>query len=522
MSQAGLKMKLCLESAILTIVEHSWRSSLVRSRANPRFFPIAKSVKALRILAALGVICAMTFLFSRLVRVNATTVGFAYLVAILLVATAWGFPEAAAASFLAVLCFNFFFLPPIGTFNIADPQNWVALFAFLATSIIASQLSARAKSRTQEALDRRQEMERLYALSRAILLTETNQSAAKQIANQIAQIFEFPAVALYDAETDETHYAGTVNLSGLDARLRQAAVQPYSAGDEFDQTIVTRISLRGQPVGSIAIRGATLSRTALQAISNLVAIGLEKVRNQEAAGRAEAARQSEELKSTLIDAIAHEFKTPLTSIKAAATALLSTPNPRLEEQRELLSVVDEEADRLGRLVTEAIQTARIEAGRIQVNKGLHSVQALISTVLGQMKSETEGRKITVSIPHDVPTLVADAELMALAVRQLLDNALKYSPPASPLAVSAEKTPGSVCISVRDYGPGIPERQQSRIFGKFYRDPETRQQVTGTGMGLAIAREIVRAHGGAIWVESEPGHGAKFCISVPVTSEETAA
>lgn len=497
-------------------------SGIPRREAGLRFLASRIGSLTLRLIAGLAVIAAITFLCIRLIPVNATTAGFGYLVAILVIATGWGFLEAVAASLAAVACLNFFFLPPVGTFNIADPQNWVALLAFLATSIIASQLSASAKQRTQEALDRQKEMERLYALSRAILLTDTSQAPAKQITLRIQEIFEFPALALYDGSTGEIHRAGPEDLPGHDDKLKQAASLGTLLTDEANRTTVIPVCLGGHVIGSLAVRGGASSHTALQALSNLVAITLEKVRGQEAANQAEAARQSEELKSTLLDSIAHEFKTPLTSIKAAATALLSTPTPSREEQRELLTVVDEEADRLGRLVTEAIQMARIEAGKIKLNTALRSVEGLIHRILQQMKPIVEGRNVTVSIAGDLPQIIADQELMGLAIRQLLDNAVKYSPPGSPIAVSAEKGDGCVIISVGDQGPGIPEREQSRIFQKFYRSSDTHQHVTGSGMGLTIAREIVRAHGGDIWVRSRAGQGSEFCISVPAAGEASPA
>ena len=474
---------------------------------------------SVRLGSVLVTIAAITFICSRLVPVNATTVGFAYLLAILLIATAWGLLEATVGSVAAVLCFNYYFLPPIGTFTIADPQNWVALFAFLATSIIASQLSAHAKRRAEEAVDRRLEMERLYALSRAILLTDINQAAAKQIAHQIAQIFEFPAVALYDRTTGEIHHAGPEDLPGVRDKLRQAAVQGTLFQDRSNQTVVNAIRLGREPIGSIAIRGASFPDTALQALANIVAIGLEKVRGQEAASRAEAARQSEELKSTLLDAIAHEFKTPLTSIKAAASALVSDNVPRADTERELISIVNEEADRLGRLVTDAIEMARIEAGKIKLNRQTHSVNDLVSRVLRQMRPVTEGRTLSAHVANGLPMVVVDGELIELALRQLLDNALKYSPLASPVELSAELADRGVVISIRDQGPGIPDRDQDRIFEKFYRGSNTRQQVIGTGMGLTIAREVVRAHGGDISVRSTPGQGSEFCISLPATPQE---
>ena len=476
----------------------------------------------LRLLAAVALVVATTVVCFHLIPVNATTVALGYLVGVLLIATAWGFWEALTASLAAVACFNFFFLHPVGTFHIADPQNWIALFAFLVTSTVASHLSARAKQRTREALDREKEMERLYALSRAILLTDPQEAAAKQIAQQIAQVFDCRAVALYDRTTGETHRAGPEDMPGIEDQVRQAALAGTPFSDESTLATVIPIRLGGQPIGSLAVRGASVPHTALQALANLVAIGLERERGQEAATRAEAARQSEELKSTLLDAIAHEFNTPLTSIKAAATGLLSSPAASAEEQRELVTIVDEEADRLGRLVNEAIQMARIEAGKIHLNIALLSVAGLIETVLEQMKTMIEGRKITVTIPGDLPMIRADGELLGLAVRHLLDNAVKYSPPTSPLAISAERTAGGVTLSVCDQGPGIPEQQRLRIFEKFYRGPDARHRVTGTGMGLAIALEIARAHGGNIWVESQPAQGSKFCLSVPAGAEEMTA
>lgn len=478
--------------------------------------------RALRLGGVFAVIAAMTFVCSRWIHVNATTAGFIYLIAILLIAAGWGFLEAVAGSVLAVLCFNFFFLEPVGTLNIADPQNWVALAGFLATSLVASQLSARARERTREALDRRREMEKLYALSRAILLMDTESSPAAQIAHQIQDIFGFPAVALYDHKAVQIHHAGPGDLTGIEDRLRQAAVEGVAQHDEARDTVLAPIRLGGHPVGSLAILAARASDAAVQALANLVAIALEKVRGQEAANRAEAARQSQELKSTLLDSLAHEFKTPLTSIKAAATALLSTATADAGQQRELISIVDEEVDHLARLVTRAVQMARIEAGEVRLEGGLYPARKLIGETLEQMKTALEERTVTVGVADDLPPLFADAELLKLALWQLLDNAAKYSPPGSPVGVRAERSGRAVVISVQDEGPGIPEREQPRVFERFYRSPSTRQHVMGTGMGLAIAREIVRAHGGDIGVESKPGRGSRFWIAVPESAKEKVA
>jgi two-component system, OmpR family, sensor histidine kinase KdpD len=468
-----------------------------------------------RILASLGLVAVVTYVFSRVLPVNATTIGFLYLVAILLIAAAGGLIESTIASIAAMLCFNYFFLPPIETFTIADPHNWVALFAFLVTSLTASQLSARAKRRTKEVIARQREIERLYSLSRALLLTDPARPMANQIVQNIARAFEFPAVALYERSTNEIYRAADGDdLSRVEAKLREATVRSTSFRDGSDGFTITPIRLGGQPIGSLAIRDSSLSDAALQSLVNLVAIGLERALSQEEVNRAKVAKRSEELKSTLLDAIAHEFKTPLTSIKAATTGLLSEPDSALlEHQRELASIADEGVDRLSRLVTEAIQVARIEGGTFQLNRGAHSPRRLVAVALRKMKPLTEGREVNVSIADALPLVWVDADLIQIVITHLLDNALKYSPSGC-ISVSAEISEGHVIVSVTDQGPGITEEEQPRIFEKFYRGGRD-SSLKGSGLGLAIAREIIRAHGESIWVSSTLGDGSRFFFSLPI-------
>jgi two-component system, OmpR family, sensor histidine kinase KdpD len=473
-----------------------------------------------RILASLSLVVVVTFLSFRLVPVNAITAGFLYLVAILFIATAAGLVESTIASVAAMFSFNYYFLPPVGTLTIADPRNWVALFAFLATSLTASQLSARAKRRTREAVDRQNEIERLYSLSRALLLTDANRPIAKQVVEQIAQVFEFPAVALYNRGTGETFRAGFDDVAAIESELRDAAVRSELRSDDGRGLTITPIRLGRQPIGSLAVRGASLSDAALQSLVNLVAIWLERALAEETLSRAEVARRSEELKSTLLDAIAHEFKTPLTSIKAVTTDLLSDPAVTLDpHQRELVSIADEGADRLSTLVTQAIQLARIEGGKFQLNRGIHFPSSLISAALRQMKSLTDGRQIKVCVAEELPLVSVDAELVELVIAHLIDNALKYSPRGTPISIGARMSEGHAIIYVADHGPGISEEEQARIFDKFYRGTKE-QHLKGTGMGLAIAREIIHAHGEEIRVASKPGEGSEFSFSLPLAPEST--
>ncbi len=466
-------------------------------------------------------VAAITWAGYRLMPVNETTAGFAYLLAILFIAARWGLAESIAASLTSVLAYNFFFIPPVGQLTIADPQNWVALFAFLATAVTASHFSRQSKMRALEAMNRQKEMETLYAFSRSILLIQPSQPVAKQLAMQVAQTFGAAAVALYERESGETYRSGPEDFPDPCEQLQKAAIEGTFFRDEAARRVVTSIRLGAQPIGSLGMRGAELSDSALQGLVNLVAIGLERSRAQASAGRAEAARQSDELKSTLLDALAHEFKTPLTSIKAASTALLSSDSLDSEQRRDLLSVVDEEADRLSILVTEAIQMARVEAGRVHLRREHHSVASLVESVLEKLQPRMEGRSVTVEIAHALPPIWVDRELIEVALRQLIDNALKYSPPDAPVRVQAEAESGRMIVSVADRGPGIPEAEQTRIFEKFYRADAARHRVPGAGLGLVIAREIIHANGGQIWVESKPGEGSIFRFSLPAIAPEQA-
>ncbi len=462
--------------------------------------------------AAVGFI---TFVLRTIAVVNATTAGFAYLITVLLVAATWGFAESVIASVTATVTFNFFFLPPVGTWAIADPENWIALFTFLITSIIASRLSDRAKRRAAEASTRQTEMERLYELSRAIMMVDSTEPIGSHIASELARIGQIPAVAIYDRPSNAIYYGGSEQIPDAPSILRETVITGRQSKELQTRTIFAPLSLAGHSIGSIAMTGADLSNTALHALLNLIAMSLENARSREMATRAQAARQSQEFKSTLLDGLAHEFKTPLTSIRAATTALLTAKVSDAEHRQEMLTIVDQEAERLSRLVTEATQVARIEAGKIQLERHLCSIDDLVRNVLAQMEPQRDGRPVGLSIEPDIPLVSIDAGMMQLALRQLVDNALKYSPRNSPIHISSERRGKEIFIAVRNEGEPLSESERARIFDKFYRGANVKRQVAGTGMGLPIAREILVAHGGDIRLAASSDRGTEFLITIPL-------
>jgi len=261
--------------------------------------------------------------------------------------------------------------------------------------------------------------------------------------------------------------------------------------------------------------GGAISDAALHAIVNLAAIAIERAHAEDLAARMEAARQSETMKSMLLDALAHEFKTPLTSIKAAATSLLDE-GP--EAQCELAAVIGEETERLNSLVNETIRMARIEAGELKLQERPEQFRQIVDSAFEKLKILLEDREIRIDIPESLPAVLADAELVELTVRQLITNALKYSHPESPITVVAQTDGARMKIAVRDSGPGIPDKERSRIFEKYYRGTNGSERIPGSGLGLSIARDILRAHGGEIWVESTPAGGCEFCFTLPLAKQ----
>lgn len=474
--------------------------------------------RSLRIVASLSAVAVVTFVGHRLIPLNATTIGFAYLLVVLVLASIWGFVEAALSSILATLLFNFFFLPPVGTFTIADPQNWVALFSFLATALIASRLSAKAQARALEAIERQKDVERLYSFSRAILLSDRSAPFGQQLAQKLAEIFNLDAVVLLDSRTGEFHRAGASPFDDIENQLRTALKKSGSERDGAN--VVMGIHLGFEPVASLALRGTRTPDSVRQGIANLVAIGLERARAQDLAQQVEAARQSEQLRTTLIDAMAHEFKTPLTLIRAATTSVLANPNEIEESTKEQLKVADEEAEHLRELIDNVVEMARLDTAHIEIHPEMSELRETLNDVLASLQTEIDERRVSVMCSERLPAITFDRRLMKLAIKQLLDNAIKYSPFDTPVEVELHEGTGAVTMEITDHGQGIPIEEREKIFERFYRSPSVKNQIPGSGLGLSIANSIVQAHGGNLSVSSEAAR-TTFRMTVPILATEAA-
>ncbi|HXM20655.1 MAG TPA: DUF4118 domain-containing protein [Terriglobales bacterium] len=480
---------------------------------------------ALRYAAAAAVVVVIVFAYHVVVSVNPTTVALTLLVGVLIVSANWGLRPAVFMALVATLAFNYYFLPPVGTLTIADPQNWAALFAFLVTAIIASQLAERARREAQRANERRDEAERLYKFSQQLLSSDNVIELLNAIPRYIVESLGVKAAAIALPNRPDVYRSSSAlhDLELHDLQLvcmrgepmRGEAMRGEAMTDPEKRAVFMPLRMGVRVVGSMGVSGALLSRETLEAVSSLIAIAIERAGAIEKLGRAEAARESEQLRSALLDSVTHEFRTPLTAIKASATSLLSNPGLDEAQRLELLTVINEESDRLNRLVGEAAEMAQLDANQFELHLGAHAIQEAVEHSLEKARPALGQHPVDVRLPSDLPLVRMDEGRITEVVTQLLENAAKYSAPESPIQITGEVGNRMVMASVADRGPGIDDFEQSLIFEKFYRGRDQRLQVQGTGMGLAIAKAIVEAHGGKIGVTSQPGHGSVFYFTLPV-------
>jgi len=466
--------------------------------------------------ACLAVVFFIVFLYRSALRVNQTTVALTLLLAILIVSTVWGLAVAVCMSIVAMLAFNFFFLPPVGTLTIADPQNWVALGAFLVTSLIASQLSTRVRREAEESKRRRVEVERLYRFSQQLLVSGNVIVLLNAVPNHIVETFGMGAAALYLDYKDKFYHSGATSHFSQE-EMRRATLQEEPLVDPERSLSFVPVRLGKRPLGSLAVSGSLLSRETLEALGTLIAIAFERARAIEELGKTEALREGERLKSALLDSVTHDFRTPLTSIKASVTSLLSSAEQMTEQRRELLTVINEECDRLNQLVGDAAEMARLDAGEFELKLEANHISEIVAAALQYCKAALGTRPVQVRLANDLPPVRADFDRIRDVLVRLIENANAYAPPGRPITISADLKGAFLTIYVADQGPGIDEMEIGLIFDKFYRGRDQRYLVQGTGMGLPIAKAIVQAHRGTIGVTSQLGQGSVFFFTLPIAA-----
>ncbi len=483
----------------------------------------AHSGQVLRWLAATAVAALATFLLAWL-HANSTTAGMVFLVLVVWWATQAGIVLSIYIAVLCALFFDYFFLPPLYTFRLVGAQSWVAMVCFVLSCAVVSRLSERARRQTLQAEQRQEDVERLYALSQEMMLFEDADQMIHDLPELINRIFALKGVVLYVCDHDR-FYSSTGDVPGSVQAHMHAMTQglsPTLAPLGGYQTSALTLGIR--PVGALAWRPETLSVEVATAVSAQVSIAVARSVAIEASTRLEAAREGERLRRALIDSLTHVLRTPLTSIRAAATTLLEGDGLDEAGRRDMVSIIDEEAARLDRLIGEAVEMAEIDANVVQVKMSPQHPRALLDQAVEESRKILASHRVNISVEddggadRDKPAWF-DPHLLGRVLRHLLENVASYTPPGSRVTLSSKRADGRLEFLVEDNGPGIDAFDLPLIFEKFYRGKKSAGARKGSGMGLAISRAILNAHGGGIEASSAPGSGAHFRFWVPLIEKE---
>lgn len=463
-------------------------------------------------LCVAGVVAA-TLAMTQLPDLHETTIALIYLLMVLLSATTIGLGPAILASLLAFLAFNYFFVPPLHTLAVSNPQDLVRLLTFLAVAILTSSLASRARQQADTAQRSAADLAALYGLSQALSAEVTQDGALPVVAQTTIQLVSVPicTVLLYD------EYGRLIERASAGAMPDH----PSRAVDTF-----LRIGPRILGVLRVIQRSlqeplSPAEHERLETIASQTVLVLERARLVEELSQARAQAESERIKATLFTSVSHDLRTPLATIKGAATELLdpSTTHPPAA-QRDLLAMVNEEADRLNRLVGNLVDMSRIESGAPATAHSWHDIGELIANVVARLKPQLADRSVTLDLAADLPAVAISYMQIDQVLTNLLENVVKYTPPATPIDVSAHAEHGAIVVEVSDRGAGIPSEMIGRIFEKFVRAAPPERHAPGSGLGLAICKGIVELHGGQIWAENRPGGGARFAFTLPI--EQAAA
>jgi two-component system sensor histidine kinase KdpD len=450
---------------------------------------------------------------------NPTAAGMVYLVLVVWSATQAGRWLSIYVAILCALGFDYFFLPPVRSFQLAGGQAWIAMVSYLACCLVVGRVAEMARRQTRAAEQRREDVERLYELSQEMMLHEDAAGLIKDLPRLIDRVFKLNGVVLFVSDQDQ-FYGST---SDVPASVK-ASLQAITLGQ--NPTILpgsgfytTPLMLGLRPVGALGWRPAQLSREVATAMSAQVAIVLARSMAIEATARIEAVREGERLRTALIDSLTHELRTPLTSIRAAATTLLESEGLDEAGRLDLISLVDEEASRLDQLIGEAVEMAEIDANVVQVHAAPQHPRALLDQAVEESRKILTAHRVNIDVVGEDDPAWFDPHLLGRVLRHLLENAARHTPAGSRITLKSWRSTERLEFSVEDNGPGIDSADLPLIFEKFYRGRKSAIKAKGSGMGLAITRAILIAHGGGIDAASTPGKGTTFQFWIPLVEKE---
>jgi two-component system, OmpR family, sensor histidine kinase KdpD len=443
------------------------------------------------------------------------TAGLIELVLVMLIAFQCGFPEAAVASVLAVACLDYFYMAPIFSFYERDPQDWISSGVFVVIALTAGHFADRIKRKAIQTESERTRLERLYLTSRDILMLDRRDEVGARLTRLIADTFHADTVALWDAREVRMDKAGKDAFP--DDEVRATYFHELSENDLVSCKFKRVLRLGTRPVGAIYIaassRESHLDPRSVDAIASLSAMALERAHSFAAESNAEAAKRSEQLRSTVLDGLAHAFKTPLATIQSASSGLLEIS--RLEYPvRELLSLIDEQATRLAKLTNQVLQTAELDEKQLKVDHERLSLDRIFRFCRAEAVHTLPDHPLHTIDETSSSDVWADAHLLEMALLQLLDNASKYGSPGSPITLRVTSTDSEVVFNVQNEGSFVAPEERLRIFQRFYRSPGSQHKAPGTGIGLSVTKRIAEAHTGRVWVESDSEASTTFFFALP--------
>ena len=459
----------------------------------------------------------------------ATNLAMVYLLGVVAVATRCSRRASVMASFLSVAAFDFFCVPPYLTLRISDYEYLITFAGMLVVALVISAQTSRIRAQAARAVDRESRTQALYRLSRRLSTATRVFDAALAAAEVAEEVFGAPVTIFLPDDGRISFRKRTSDQLLVSTAEEEIAQEVFDHGRKagkgmkvFPQAAATYVPLKGvsRIVGVMAILPGVRRETLhddqyhlLDLFANQTALAIERTQSQNAAADARMQMETEEMRSSLLSAVSHDLRTPLASITGAASTLLSQGEKLAPGVRdELLESISEEALRLSRLVGNLLDMTRLESG-MELRRDLYPLEEIVGAALQRLEPQLAGREVTAAVPEDLPLVNVDDVLLGQVLVNLLENAVKYSPPDSAIEIAATATPTAVQLEVRDSGPGFSEGEEKRLFEKFYRGKS--EGVRGAGLGLAICRAIVMAHRGSIEALHREGGGAIFRIRLPL-------